>query len=620
MSKCVCEKSSSADPNGINTCAVCEENLKRDVLSVAIQFVYALMDMQMFHSPPKETCPVCSLLMPHGPGQWCGVTIEYQPCCGKRICTSCVIESQAKKPRCPICKLPMPRSYEEHIERYKTRMKVNDAKAFYELGCAYQFGHWGLPRNITKALDLWHQAAQFGSCEAHESLAMFHVLASKSIEMANYHWKIAALSGHELAHSNLGTSEYNEGNMDQAMKHFTVAAKVGGKDALDAVRELFMKGYMAKDDYINILRAYNDSQRTLCRSSTVQATNSIINTMSDTLLCARCGEEEGDDDLKFCAGCKLVKYCSRECQSAHRPQHKKECKKRAAELHLLGSMSVSDQITPVSDEILFKQPPPKEDCQICFLPMPLWWTGYKYMACCGKILCSGCIYAPVYDNQGNKVAEEKCPFCRTPVHTTDKELVERYKKRMEVNDAEAIFTLGCFYGQGSLGFPQNTAKALELWHRAGEFGHTHSYYNIGTIYYNGNGVERDEEKALRYFEIAAINGHIGARHNLGVVERKAGNMDRALKHWMISAGLGHGHSLKNIQNLFRIGQATKNDYAHALRSHQAYLDKIKSHQRDEAAAASDEYEYYSVQGRNIGEVEYEQYYFVQGRMYRRDQL
>ena len=61
------------------------------------------------------------------------------------------------------------------------------------------------------------------------------------------------------------------------------------------------------------------------------------------------GGEEAGIDLKSCAACKLVKYCSRECQIAHRPQHKKECKMRAKELH---------------DEKLFKQPPPEEDCSI----------------------------------------------------------------------------------------------------------------------------------------------------------------------------------------------------------------------------------------------------------------
>ena len=73
-------------------------------------------------------------------------------------------------------------------------------------------------------------------------------------------------------------------------------------------------------------------------------------------MCANCGKgEEGSDCLKACAACMMVKYCNRNCQIAHRPQHKKACKKRAAELH---------------EEALFKEPPPPEDCPICFLPLP----------------------------------------------------------------------------------------------------------------------------------------------------------------------------------------------------------------------------------------------------------
>eukprot|EP00956_Cyclotella_meneghiniana_P033413 scaffold95825_cov40-Cyclotella_meneghiniana.AAC.1 len=40
--------------------------------------------------------------------------------------------------------------------------------------------------------------------------------------------------------------------------------------------------------------------------------------------CASCGK--ADANLKACKACMLVKYCSVECQVAHRPAHKKACR------------------------------------------------------------------------------------------------------------------------------------------------------------------------------------------------------------------------------------------------------------------------------------------------------
>ena len=56
------------------------------------------------------------------------------------------------------------------------------------------------------------------------------------------------------------------------------------------------------------------------------------------------------------------------------------------------------------------------------------------MECCGKEICSGCCYADVYDNQGNIIADETCPFCRTPMPTSHEESFERLKKRIEIGD------------------------------------------------------------------------------------------------------------------------------------------------------------------------------------------
>ena len=293
-------------------------------------------------------------------------------------------------------------------------------------------------------------------------------------------------------------------------------------------------------------------------------------------LCANCGKgEESAGDLKACTACKMVKYCNRDCQIAHRPQHKKACKKRAAELH---------------DIKLFKQPPPKGDCDICMLLLPSLATGSKYRACCGKRICSGCICAVKIRDGGVGL----CPFCRTPTPTA-KESIEQTKKRVKVDDAAAIYNLGCCYNNGMHGLPQDHAKALELWHRAAELGYAiPSYYNIGCAYDpgNGNGVGRDEKKAVYFYELASMGGSIYARHNLGFIEFNAGNMERALKHYMIAAGGGYYDSLENIKQMYMDGDATKEDYTKALRVYQAYLVEIKSAQRDEAAAFDDKYKCY----------------------------
>ena len=290
-----------------------------------------------------------------------------------------------------------------------------------------------------------------------------------------------------------------------------------------------------------------------------------------------CGKEGSDSDMNICNKCKLVKYCNASCKKKHRSKHKKQCDRRLAELH---------------DEKLFKNLPSQYgDCPICFIRIPTLSTGRRYKSCCGKIICSGCMYAPVYDNQGNEVDNTKCPFCRTPA-TTHEEAIEREKKRMESDDAEAIYNTGCHYLEGFNGYPIDYTKALELWHRAADLEFAEAYNNIGALYNNGYGVEVNEKKAVHYYELAAMMGNEVARNNLGNMEKKAGNYKRALRHFMIAVSSGNTESLNMIKEMYSNGFATKEDYTKALQSYQAYLLEIKCAQRDEAAAFSDNFKYY----------------------------
>ena len=284
---------------------------------------------------------------------------------------------------------------------------------------------------------------------------------------------------------------------------------------------------------------------------------------NNILMCANCGKgEECSGDLKSCAACKLVKYCSRDCQIAHRPQHKKACKKRAAELH---------------DEKLFNEPPPPEDCPICFLPLPYESSRATFHSCCGKIICIGCMYA-IFEREGEKL----CAFCRTPPANSHKEEVKRTKKLMEKGNGSAFYALAGFYDRGTFGMPQDHAMSNELLLKAGELGSADAYFNLGNAYERGTGVEIDKKKAKFYYELAAMNGDVAAMHNLGRMEGLAGNDQRAFKHYIIAARAGGKVSLDSVKRGYMAGIVTKEEYANILREYQKNQDEMKSEARDKA--------------------------------------
>jgi len=299
---------------------------------------------------------------------------------------------------------------------------------------------------------------------------------------------------------------------------------------------------------------------------------------NDVSVCANCGKQGA---YNTCNKCKKVKYCNAICKKVHKKKHKKDCEehqRRVAELH---------------DKGLFKEPPLlHEDCPICFLRMPTLETGHIYYTCCGKVICDGCCQAPLYDNQGNEVDNKKCPYCRAPWSYTEEKEVQRLKKRVDLDDPIAIYNIGIHYRDGEYGFKQDYIKALELFHRAGEIGYAKAYINIGYAYEHSKGVEVDPKKANHYYELAAIGGDAQARNNLGIMEEIAGNVDRAVKHYMIAVRGGYTSSLSNIRDLYSDGHATKDDYTKALRLHQEYLSEVKSDQRDKAAAVDERNRYY----------------------------
>ncbi len=150
-------------------------------------------------------------------------------------------------------------------------------------------------------------------------------------------------------------------------------------------------------------------------------------------------------------------------------------------------------------------------------------------------------------------------------------------KRVEANDPVALVHVG-----KSFALTGEYAEAFRSWSKAAELGSGSAHQNLSVLYREGKHVEMDEKRATYHLEEAAIAGQPDARFNLGLLEWDEGNKERAVKHFIIAANLGDDESVQMLKNGYANGVLSKDDFAAALRAHQAAVDAMKSSQREAA--------------------------------------
>ena len=159
--------------------------------------VAELHDIELFKQPPpREDCPIC--MLPPPPLE---SGSRYKSCCGKAICSGCIhaVEIRDKGVGlCPFCRTPAPYSDEENVRRLKKRVEVGDAQALSGLGCFYDLGRYGLPRDTTKARELYHRAGELGLAKAYFNIGnTYH--HGRGVERdekkTNHYYELAAMGG-----------------------------------------------------------------------------------------------------------------------------------------------------------------------------------------------------------------------------------------------------------------------------------------------------------------------------------------------------------------------------------------------------------------------------------------
>ena len=197
--------------------------------------------------------------------------------------------------------------------------------------------------------------------------------------------------------------------------------------------------------------------------------------------------------------------------------------------------------------------------------------------CCSTLFCKGYCWAD--RRLGVQTHDEyKCPFCRQKMRAAKGyDMVSIRRRATENNCPIALQRLGMSYFK-----KKDYENTVLYWTKAAELGDANANNNLGGLYMEGGVVEKDEKKGVSLLEKAAIAGHHYARFTLGHYEDiKNNRFDRAVKHWLIGAALGHDLALHMLKTRYSFGHVSKDVYATALRTYQAAVDATKSSERDE---------------------------------------
>ena len=69
-------------------------------------------------------------------------------------------------------------------------------------------------------------------------------------------YRKAAMRGHVEARHKLAHYEAQNGNWNRAVRHYLISAKMGFKDSLETIKNIFMAGLATKEQYAEALKGY----------------------------------------------------------------------------------------------------------------------------------------------------------------------------------------------------------------------------------------------------------------------------------------------------------------------------------------------------------------------------
>jgi len=145
--------------------------------------------------------------------------------------------------------------------------------------------------------------------------------------------------------------------------------------------------------------------------------------------------------------------------------------------------------------------------------------------------------------------------------------LECLTKSAAKGNSEAMVLLSHMYGFGLVN--EDRRRAASLMEKAAALNNPEAQYQLGLLYNKGNGVNRDEEAALKWFTAAAEQGDVLAQDSLADMLLKSSTANRfnqSLKWRQLAAEQGYLPAIQTLRGGYLLGLGVKQDLNKSIAS------------------------------------------------------
>ncbi len=112
-----------------------------------------------------------------------------------------------------------------------------------------------------------------------------------------------------------------------------------------------------------------------------------------------------------------------------------------------------------------------------------------------------------------------------------KKRLEKLQDQAEKGSKSAILELGNNYYYGRLGLEKDTSMAVQWWRRGADANNRQCMFNLANLYIRGDGVERNEDEALKLYKKAADFGLVQANINAALLLDRKEDYESAIRYF-----------------------------------------------------------------------------------------